>query len=282
MRGVKVVVILTAIWAANAWGQEAAEEKPPWTHKLVGNLAANQVALKDWSQGGDDAFSWGITVDGKAVREKQLTLWTTTYKFAFGQTKLGDQEIRKTTDQIDLETILTYKLDKYINPYVATTAKTQFFKGYNYTSAGKVAVARFMDPAYLTQSAGAGFTPRSEIKTRLGVALREIITRDFNHYADDKETLDEVEKIRVDGGMESVTNGEWQLKENVLLTSKLEIFAPFTALDEISVRSDNTVMVKLIRYVTLNVSLLIVDDATASDELQVKQATALGLSYTFL
>lgn len=278
----KLLVAIIAIWMTNVWGQEAEKEKSPWTHKLVGNLAANQVALKDWSQGGDDALSWGLTIDGKSIRETKFTLSTTTYKFAFGQTKLGDQPIRKTTDKIDLETILTYKMDKYINPYVATTAKTQGFKGYNYTPAGKVAVAQFMDPAYLTQSAGVGFTPRSEIKTRLGLALREIITRDFNHYADDKETLKKVEKIRVDGGIESVTNGEWQLKDNVLLTSKLEIFAPFTALDETSVRSDNTIMVKLIRYVTLNVGLVIVDDATASDKLQIKQATALGLSYTFL
>ncbi len=31
----------------------------PWMHKLVGDVTANQVALKDWSQGGDDSFSWG-------------------------------------------------------------------------------------------------------------------------------------------------------------------------------------------------------------------------------
>jgi hypothetical protein len=34
-----------------------AQEKTssPWTHQLVGDVTANQVALKDWAAGGDDA-----------------------------------------------------------------------------------------------------------------------------------------------------------------------------------------------------------------------------------
>ncbi|MEC8932803.1 MAG: hypothetical protein VX290_08045 [Candidatus Latescibacterota bacterium] len=34
----------------------AQEKAPsPWTHQLVGDVTANQVALKDWAAGGDDA-----------------------------------------------------------------------------------------------------------------------------------------------------------------------------------------------------------------------------------
>ena len=254
---------------------------PVWSHQLVGNLTANQVALKDWAQGGEDALSWGLSVEGKSARERELTQWVTSYKLALGQTKLGDEEIRKTVDRIDLESTLTYKLDAFVDPYVAATLKTQFFEGYDYSAAGKTAVARFMDPAYLTQSAGVGLTPRPRIKTRLGLAVREILTRDFNSYADDAET-EKVEKTRVDGGIESVTTGEWQLAESLLFTSRLEIFAPFSALDETAVRNDSALTVKVVRYVSLNLHLQIVDDATASDKVQIKQALAMGLTYTFL
>ena len=282
MPGKRVLTLAALIGWALA-GSTGAEESaaPPWTHKLVGNLNANQVAFKDWAQGGDDALSWGVSVEGKSVREQTLTQWATTYKLGFGQTKLGDQEIRKTVDKIDLESTLTYKLDKYINPYVATTLKTQFFKGHKYTTVSKTAVAQFMDPAYLTQSAGVGFTPRPEIKTRLGLALREILTRDFTSYADDPGTQ-KVEKTKVDGGMESVTSGEWQLADNILFTSRVEVFAPFTALSDTAVRNDNALAIKIIRYVALNLHLQFVDDATASDKVQIKQVMALGLTYTFL
>ena len=274
--GLAMLVSTTGVAA-----QEEAAAPPPWTHQLVGNLTANQVSQKDWAQGGENALSWGLSVEGRSVREQTLTQWATSYKLGFGQTKLGDQETRKTLDRINLESILTYKLDKHVNPYVGATLKTQFLKGYTYAAAGRIAVTQFMDPAYLTQSFGAGFAPRPEIRTRFGLALREILTSEYNAYADDAATA-KIEKTRVDGGLESVTSGEWQLAENILATSKLEIFAPFTALDETAVRSDNSLAVKLINYVNLNVNLELVDDATASDELQIRQAMALGLSYTFL
>ena len=261
--------------------QEEAAPAPPWSHQLVGNLTANQVSQKDWAQGGEDALSWGLSIEGRSVREQTLTQWATSYKLGFGQTRLGDQETRKTLDRVDLESVLTYKLDTFLNPYVGATLKTQLLKGYTYTDSSRFAVSALMDPAYLTQSFGAGFSPRPEIRTRLGLALREILTSTYTGYADDAATA-KIEKTRVDGGLESVTSGEWQLAENILATSKLEIFAPFTALDETAVRSDNSLAVKLIKYVTLNVNLELVDDATASDELQIKQAMALGLSYTFL
>lgn len=42
-------------------GDEVPNSKPsPWTHKLVGDVTANQVALKDWSQGGDDSLLLGV------------------------------------------------------------------------------------------------------------------------------------------------------------------------------------------------------------------------------
>jgi hypothetical protein len=100
----------------------------------------NQVALKDWSGGGEDALSWTLSVEGKSELTKERYDWSNAYKFAFGQTKLGDQGIRKTDDKIDLESILTYKMGTLINPYVGATLKSQFAKGFVYGDAGKVAI----------------------------------------------------------------------------------------------------------------------------------------------
>ena len=95
-------------WIASVSAETEAPPSTAWTHQLVGNLTANQVALKDWAQGGEDALSWSVSVEGKSARERELTQWVTSYKFALGQTKLGDEEIRKTVDRIDLESTLTY------------------------------------------------------------------------------------------------------------------------------------------------------------------------------
>ena len=121
-------------------GQTAQAEEPEvtygWKHTLVGALALTQVAFKDWQQGGEDALAWTLALEGQSVQERPRTNWVTSSKLAFGQTKLGDQGVRKTDDKIDLETVLTYKLDLDIDPYVAATLKTQFAKGYQYDDAG--------------------------------------------------------------------------------------------------------------------------------------------------
>ena len=258
-----------------------AAETSPWQHQMAGGVNFSQVALKDWAQGGEEALNWTLNVNGKSARETEKISWNNTYKFAFGQTKLGGQGVRKTDDKIDLETVLTYKLGTLINPYFGATFKSQFASGYQYGDLGKVGVSQFFDPAYITQSAGAGYKPIEEVQVRVGLALREIATRDFNGFSDDAATA-KVEKLKVDGGFEGAVDAVWQLSENTLLTSKLGIFAPLKELGDAAINFDNIVTVKAGKYFNINFNLQIMDDATAGPKTQVKEAVAVALSYTFL
>ena len=203
----KFLVFILCFVASSAYGQQDTAKVPDygWKHSLVAGLTLTQVAFTNWAAGGQSALSWTTSLEGKSANDQQITNWTTSYKFGFGQTRSGDQGLRKTDDKIDLETILTYKLGTYINPYAAATFKSQFAKGFTYDDdAGtKTAVSQFFDPAYLTQSAGVEYQPIPGVKTRFGAAVREIITSDFPSYADDPNTP-EIEKTSVDGGLESV------------------------------------------------------------------------------
>lgn len=215
-----------------------------WTHQLVADLTANQVALKDWAAGGDDAFAWGFSFNGTSQRDTEANVWATFYKFAFAQNKLGDQDIRKTVDRIEVESALTMKLAFIVAPYVKTTVKTQAFRGHIYDGDTKTAVSDLFDPAYFTQSAGAAAQLSEQVSTRLGAALRQIMTRDFNGYSDDDVTT-QIEQLRWDGGVESVTDVNWPLADNILMTSKLEIFVPLNELGDRSIGHDATLTVKL-------------------------------------
>jgi len=283
-RLVLVLLFVSAV-PSQAWAQQdtVAAPKYGWVHSLVGTLTATQVAFTDWTQGGDNALAWGLAGDGKSTNEQEKTSWANSYKVGFGQTRLGDQGIRKTDDRIDLESMLTYKIAEKINPYAAATLKTQFAKGYKYDSNGaSTMVSQFFDPAYLTQSVGAVYQPMPELKTRFGVGLREIVTSDFPGYADDPETKDKVEKIRVAGGLESVTEFAWKLDENIGFSSKLEMFSTFKNLDEVIVRSDNTLAAKISKYVTVLLNVQLLNEKAISPRTQVKETLALGLSYSFL
>jgi hypothetical protein len=162
----------------------------------------SSVVFGLWVQGGQNALAYTVTLDGKSDFDAEVTNWSNSYKFAFGQTRLGDQGLRKTDDKIDLQMVFTYKLGTHVNPYVSGTLKTQFAEGLKYDKEGRgTVVSRFFDPAYLTQAAGVGYQPLPELKTRLGAAIREIVTSTYVTYSDDPATT-KIEKVKIDGGFE--------------------------------------------------------------------------------
>lgn len=255
----------------------------PWKHSVVSGLNLTQIALKDWAQGGENALSYAVSINGRSMREDTSSLWTNTYKLAFGQARLGVQGLRKTDDKIDLESVISYKLRTFVDPYASVTLKTQFALGFTYdqTTGSKTAVSKFFDPAYLTQTVGFGYQPVPQVKTRLGAGLREVITSQFNTYADDP-TTSQVEKVKVDGGFESVTNIDLNLDENLVFTSKLELFAAFHALDEVIIRADNTLSAKINKFISVILNMQIINDRRVTPRTQIKETLSMGLSYTLI
>ncbi len=253
-----------------------------WKHGSVATLNGTQVAFTNWVQGGDNALAFAAGLTGKSILDQPQTNWSNSYKFGFGESRLGDQGLRKTDDQIDLESMLTYKLDGALSPYAAATLKTQFAEGFNYDGAGNATpVSNFFDPAFLTQSVGVVYQPIPELKTRFGTALREILTTDFPGYADDPATL-EIEKTSVKGGLESVTELIWKIDENILLTSKLELFSAFDQMNQIIMYSDNMIVAKVSKVVTTSFGLQLRNEPAITPRTQIKQTLALGLAFTIL
>ena len=244
-----------------------------WKHSVVAGLTATQVSYTDWAQGGENALAWTATLDGKSSLLPANYDWTTTYNFAYGNTKLGTQGIRKTDDKIDIASTLTYKVDVYVNPYIAATFKSQFSKGYTYDALGNATeISDFLDPGFLTQSAGAGYQPIPEVKTRLGAALREIVTNKFVNYSGG-------EKTQVEGGLESVTEVDAKVDDNLFFKAKLELFSAFKKMDEVVVRSDNTLTAKVSKYLSTIINVQFIQERPITPRTQVKQTIALGFSY---
>ncbi len=262
------------------------EPAPPashWKHTLVAGLTVTQVSYTDWAQGGENALAYSLSIDGKSVRDVTATNWSNSYKLAYGQTRLGSKGLRKTDDKIELESVLTYKVGTSINPYGSATFKSQFDDGFKYDDvAGTQAkTSSALDPIYMTQAVGVGYQPIAQLKTRLGAALREVFSDAFA-YADDAATTPAIETSKIEGGLESVTDVEWKLDDNILFTSKLEMFAPFNSIDVVVVRNDNTLAAKVNQYISVVLNVQLINDKSVTPRTQIKETLALGISYTFL
>lgn len=278
----KTTWILCLVLAAFSVQAQNPADSSGWKNSLVGNINFTQNRFDNWTQGGTDSWSWQSDLIPKFVYEDSTFQWANSGKFSFGQAKVGDGQSMKSADEIRLESVLTYKINAWINPYAAVTALTQFAGGYQYTTDERTEVSAFLDPGYFTQSAGLGFQPNPHLRTRMGAALKETVTR--NHpapYADDAKTV-ELEKIKAEPGAEWVTDLDLKLHENILFTSKLETFSNFKGFDSVDVNWDNMFSSKISNLLSVSLNVRMFYDKDISSKRQLKQVLALGLSYALL
>ncbi len=268
--------LVLALFVPLIAGAQVPADTSYWKHSIVTGLTVTQVSYTDWAQGGENALAWSSRLEGTSAYDRNAYLWSSTYKFAYGTTKLGTQGTRKTDDNIDLSTSLTYRIGTFINPYVSAALKTQFAKGYTYDATGLgTEISDFFDPAFLTQSAGLGYRPLTEVKTRIGAAVREIVTNRFRRYADG-------EKTKVEGGLESVTEVDTRVYDNIAFRAKLELFSAFKTFDQVVVHSDNTLAAQINKYFSTTLNVQIIQERPISPRTQIKQTIALMVSYVLI
>ena len=262
--------------------KEPVKSKYGWKPEIIGRLNLAQNAFDNWSQGGEDSLSWQVTLQGKYTNEQEKYNWSNAGKLAFGQIKAGAEGLKKSVDEINLESVFNYKLKIPINPFLAVKGETQFTTGYEYNDDARIEISNFMDPGYFTESIGMGYARDGFFKTRLGFAAKQTITDQYSHpYADNPGTL-EIEKIKYEYGLESVTDLSLKFLDILAFTSQLEIFSNLKASDQIDVRWDNLFTASMSKYFNLAFNIQWFYDKDISPLRQIRKTLTLGVIYTFV
>jgi hypothetical protein len=169
-----------------------------------------------------------------------------------------------------------------VNPYFSNTVRTQVTEGFDYETTPGTKISDFFDPGYITQSLGFTYDQLENIQTRLGIAFQEVITNRFTQYSDDPETPNEIEKFKFETGIESVTDANFTLDDNLILKTKLRLFSRFESMDVWDVRWDNTITAKVNSWLNVNFAYLLIYQKDQSPTTQMKQALQLGIVYTII
>lgn len=250
-----------------------------WNPSGVTGLNLSQVAFSNWSQGGENALAFSLFGNFGAIYFDKPWRLDNNLKLTFGRTKLGDNDYRTTDNEFYLENVLSYDLGWAVSPYISNTVRTVLANGFQYDADTSYQITAFFDPGYVTQSIGFTYNKSENIKTRLGLAFQETFTNKFKKYSDDPETPNEIEDFKFETGIESVTEGQIELAQNLLAQSKLRLFTRFDALDVWDVYWDNTIIAKINKYVNVNLNVLLIYEKSQSPKTQVKEALQLGLTY---
>jgi len=267
----------------------------PWSKALDLNLTVTQSSYSDsWTGGEAGNISWVSNANG--VFEKQLSgkfKFKNTSKLSFGQSHIQNETTKdwakpqKSTDLVDIENLGLFTLQAYVDPFAAVRLETQFL------DASVPGVNRYFSPAKLTESAGIARsfykTEKNELFSRLGLAIRQVITRAVVDTALEKTKTSTTN----DGGFESVTDLKLTMSQTLSFTSKLSLYKAlfFSKADDfkgtpqedywkaIDMNWENRLSAAVAKYVTVSFYTQLLYDKEVELRGRFKETLALGVTY---
>lgn len=271
-------ILLSLILSANLFAQPTADTtfKLGWTPK--GSVAVNlsQISFDNWTQGGENSLAFSSFGNFGAFYRSQEWFLANRLKLAYGRSKSSNKYFT-TDNELRLENVLIRNFGWKINPYFSNEVRTGLANGFDYKVSPEQQISAFFDPGYITQSLGFIYA-RKVFNTRLGVGLQETFTNKFNFYTDDAKTL-EVEKFKIETGVESVSEASFEFMKNMNYTGRLRLFSRFNSLDVWDVNWDNIITAKINDYFNVNFNFNFIYQQDQSLKAQYKEALQLGFSY---
>lgn len=263
-----------------------------WKIKSDLGLSLNQSAYSDnWAGSEVGSLSW--TANSITSMEKQLSEIInskTSLKLSFGQTHQqtidanGDKfwaKPLKSSDKIDLESLLKFNFGFYLDPFASFRWESQFLDQSD--PSGTIS----FNPNLFTEAAGISRTfiknESDDLNARLGAAFRQLINRDV--YNEDTAAYDT--KTITDGGIEFIGSYEKLLRvQDVKLNSKLVLYqALINSEDEnddwkaLDIKWENSISTKIWKAISMNLYFEIKYEKEEDNDIQFKQTMGLGVSY---
>lgn len=260
--------------------QQSDSTVSPWKNKGIVSLNISQISFTDWTQGGDNAITYTFKGDFAFDYSKPEWFLKNSLKVAYGQTKIASEDFKTNDNEFFLESVYSRDFNFWVDPFISNIIRTTIAPGYSYTETDRTQIAAFFDPGYISQSIGLGINQSDLVQTRLGLAFQETFTNKHTQYSNDPETTNEEEKFKLETGIESVTDFNWNFLENMLLKSKLRLFTRFEHIEVWDVRWDNTISAQVNKYIVVNLNALIVYEKSQSARTQIKQGLQLGITYS--
>jgi len=272
------IILLIVPGASFSLAQDSLKSEIKTVKELTAKFNLSQLSFTNWVQGGENSMAYTAGISGKYEKDYPKLNWLITQEFIFGQTQLGDQGIRNSIDRINIYGNITLK-KKILQPYFSVNFLSQFTKGYDYSGEEKIAKSDFWDPAYLTESIGLVYAPSKHFKNQLGVAVKETFTRNFRSYSDDTETENVFEKTLMEPGLNYRADVLFNINKKMEFTSLFEMFSNLSSVEEIDVRWDSKIVMKLSKYIAAEFNLYLLYDKNMLSKTQIKEFLTIGLVY---
>ncbi|NJD22782.1 MAG: DUF3078 domain-containing protein [Melioribacter sp.] len=275
----KIIVIPLLFITTMAFGQIPDSLKDKWLPTFIVGLGVNQIAFTNWVKGGDNSVSWTLSGDFHYDYYGSPWIFKNEIRSAYGRSKIGEGTYRTTDNDLYIETVASYDLGWAVSPFISNSIRSQVARGFNYKVDPEIEIANLFDPGYVTQTIGFTYDKYSNIITRFGIGFQEIFTNKFRQYSD---PVNMVKAFRFETGIESVSDVNYKIDDNIAYLGKLRLFSQFKSLDVWDVRFENNIIAKITKYINVNFIYNVVYEVAQTPYTQVKEGLQIGIVYNIL
>lgn len=281
-----------------------------WERTNTVGLDLNQIAFVNWSVGGNNSVA-GLA-KGNFIRKytRRNLNWNNELILRYGLNSQEGQEMRKTDDQIQLNSTFGYRTDTLSNYYYSSKFNflTQFSNGYAYPNTTEEISAPF-SPAYIFLGVGMEYIRKdlglnayfSPLTNKTTLVLNQTLANkgafgvEAAVYDAEGNLLRSGKNSRTEVGI--LFNNQWkrQIFKNIMLDHRLTMYTDY--LNNFgNIDIDWQVQLDLVvnEYVKANIGAHVIYDddiksteevggtvVTSGPKVQLKQMLGLGLTYTF-
>lgn len=260
----------------------------------------HEVAFMNWTSGGENSISGLLKIYFSRTFQKEYTLWKTEVYARYGLNKQQERELRKTDDEIRINSTFGFRHKENSNWYhtAKLNFRTQFTKGYKYPNIDDP-ISMFFAPAYLFVGVGAQYNiPEKHFFVYLSpVTFKSTFVMDETLSNEGAYGVDPGKKIRREFGASIQSQWDTEIFKNVAMINRLGLYTDyFNNFGNIDVDWDLIFKFKISEYFEANLGVhLIYDDDikfgedsngdgeidTYGARVQLKQEFGVGVLYKF-
>ncbi len=138
---------------------------PPkfWKHGVLTEMGFSQVSLTNWAAGGSGSIALNAYVNAYNNYEKGNMYWENRGQAAYGFIQSFEEGYKKSADNVILDSKFGYKAVHNIYFSAIFNFKSQFTRGYNYSTEEPTIVSKFLAPGYLTFGLGLDYKAKNNV-----------------------------------------------------------------------------------------------------------------------
>ncbi|GMQ82096.1 MAG: DUF3078 domain-containing protein [Rhodothermia bacterium] len=284
-----IVFMATTVMAQDQVATDSVDAAA-WKPSIIAKVSGSQVGFQNWAEGGVNTLGLNLGIDGKLERVSGSRSQTHELRLGYGIVKQDTLDTRKSEDIIRLAMTFEFIGSGFfgkLNPTFAILVRSQFNEGFNYREnpfgdghTPPVKVSDLLSPGTFQQSIGLTYSPSDWFKQRLGIGAKETVV--LIEELRPLYSVDPDKSARLELGLESFTEVDKEIFENVHYKSTLVLFAAFNKPEKPDFLWENLVAMKVNDWLSVNLEWVVQYDTDVSSKAQFKEVFSIGVSYILI